>query len=67
VFWRVVEILLGLLVIGVALSSTEFEPIGWTTGLIWGSGKNARVPRWIAGSLYFVLGAILLYVGITGK
>jgi hypothetical protein len=25
------------------------------------------IPRWVAGSFYFVLGLFLLYVGITGK
>jgi hypothetical protein len=40
VFWRAVEILVGLFSIGVGLFSKEFTPIGWTTMLIWGRGEN---------------------------
>lgn len=65
--WRVVEILLGLFVIGMGLFSTEFEPMGWTTRLIWGRGENARIPRWIAGTFYVVLGLVLLYAGVAGR
>ena len=66
-FWRLVEILVGLFSIGTGLLDKEFRPIGWTTMLIWGRGENARIPRWIAGSFYFALGALLLYIGIAGK
>ena len=66
-FWRVVEILLGLFAIGSGLFSREFEPMGLTTRLIWGRGKNARIPRWIAGTFYVVLGLLILYIGVTGR
>ena len=66
-FWRVVEILLGLSVIGLGLFSKEFRPTGWITLLIWGRGENARIPRWIAGTSYVELGLLLLYAGITGR
>jgi len=52
VFWRLVKILLRLFVIRAGLFSTEFEPMGWRTRLIWGSGENPRIPRWIAGTFY---------------
>jgi hypothetical protein len=29
--------------------------------------EHARIPRWVAGAFYFVLGLFLLYIGITGK
>jgi hypothetical protein len=61
------DIVLGLMSIAFSLFSKEFEPLGWTTGLIWGRDTKARIPRWIAGSFYFVLGAFLLYIGIRGK
>jgi hypothetical protein len=67
VFWRVAEVLMGLFCVGMGLFNKEFTPLGWTTMLIWGRDENARVPRWIAGSFYFVIGALLLYGGITGK
>jgi len=67
VFWRVVEILMGLFLIGMGFFNREFTPTGWTTMLIWGRDENARIPRWIAGSFYFGLGVLLLYAGITGK
>ena len=66
-FWRVVEVLMGLVCVGMGLFNKEFTPSGWTTMLIWGRSENARIPRWIAGSFYFVLGALLLYAGITGR
>ena len=66
-FWRVVEILLGLLNIGLGLFNKEFSPAGLTTMLIWGRGKKARIPRWIAGTFYAGIGVALLYAGITGK
>ena len=66
-FWRVVEVLVGLFCIGMGLFSKEFTPIGWTTMLIWGRDETARIPRWLAGSFYFVLGVLLLYNGIERK
>ena len=65
VVWRFVEILIGLFSIKTGLFDKEFTPVGWTTMLIWGRGN--RIPRWLAGSFYFALGALLLYIGITGK
>jgi hypothetical protein len=65
--WRVVEVLVGLFSIGMGLLNKKFTPVGWTTMLIWGRGENARIPRWLAGSFYFALGLLLLYIGITGK
>jgi len=67
VFWRVVEVLVDLFSIGMGLFNRKFTPSGWTTMLIWGRGEDARIPRWIAGSFYFALGALLLYNGITRK
>ena len=64
-FWRIVEVLMGLLLIGSGLVSKEFTPIGWTTILIW--GKDARIPRWIAGTFYAVLGLLMLYWGLSGR
>jgi hypothetical protein len=49
------------------LLAREFAPIGWTTKLIWGGEKDARIPRWIAGSFYVVLGVFSVYLGLTGK
>lgn len=66
-FWRVLEVLMGLFLIGMGLFNKEFTPLGWSTMLIWGHNDNARIPRWIAGPFYFLLGALLLYAGITGK
>jgi len=67
VFWRVVEVLVGLFCIGMGLFNREFTPIGWTTMLIWGRDETARIPRWIAGSFYFLLGVLLLCHGIGRK
>lgn len=67
VFWRVVEILLGLGVISLAVFSKEFTPIGLTTRLIWGRSKNARIPRWIGRTFYVALGLVILYIGVTGR
>jgi hypothetical protein len=66
-FRRGFDIVLGLIAIAGGLFSKEFKPIGWTTWLSWGRDENARIPRWVAGSFYCVLGLFLLYVGITGK
>jgi hypothetical protein len=49
------------------LFSKEFKPIGWTTALIWGNDEKARIPRWVAGPFYVVLGIIVLYWALTGK
>ncbi len=65
--WRGLEILFGLVVIAMALFSKEFTPIGLTTRLIWGRGEDARIPRWIGGTFYVVLGLLLLYIGVSGK
>jgi hypothetical protein len=66
VFWRIAEVLMGLLVVGLGLFTKEFTPIDWTTVLIWGRGQNARIPE-IAGPFYVLLRAFLHYIGITGK
>lgn len=66
-FWRVVEILVGLFSIGMGVFKKEFTPIGWTTMLIWGRGENVRIPRWVAGAFYVALGLVLLYIGVTGR
>jgi hypothetical protein len=58
---------MGLFSIGMGLFNKEFTPVGWTTMLLWGRGEKARIPRWIAGSFYFVLDALLLYNGVTRK
>ena len=49
------------------LLQKEFTPIGLTTWLIWGTGKDARIPRWIAATFYVLLGLTMLYFGLTGK
>jgi len=67
VFWRVVEVSMGLFCIGMGLFNKEFTPVGWTTMLIWGRGEKARIPRWIAGAFYGGLGLVLLYIGVTGR
>jgi len=64
---RIFDLVLGLIAVAGALFNTEFKPIGWTTSLIWGEGADARIPRWVGASFYFVLGIFLLYVAITGK
>jgi hypothetical protein len=64
---RIFDLVLGLIVVGGALFSREFRPIGWTTSLIWGKDADARIPRWVGASFYFVLGIFLLYIAITGK
>jgi hypothetical protein len=66
-FWRIAEIILGIVVILYALSGLylkEYPPLGWTTKLIWGE-KN--IPAWIASPFYFLLGLVLLYLGFTRK
>lgn len=65
--WRVLKIILGLICIGSGLFSKEFQPIGWTTSLIWGRDENARIPRWVAGPFYVCLGLLVLYWGIANK
>ena len=59
-----VDVALGILLILVALFAKEFTPMGWTTHLIWGGGENARIPRWLAASFYFILGVLLVYRGL---
>ncbi len=59
-----IDIGFGIGSIMVSLFVKEFSPIGWTTHLIWGGGKDARIPRPIAAAFYFVLGVLLLYRGI---
>ena len=66
-FWRTIELLIGFGCILMGLLAKEFTPIGWTTKLIWGGEKCARIPRWIAGSFYVVLGFFSVYLGLTGK
>jgi hypothetical protein len=66
-FWRIAEIILGVVVILyglLGLSLKEYPPLGWTTKLIWGE-KN--IPAWVASPFYFLLGLLLLYWGLTGK
>lgn len=65
--WGVAKCFLGLACISMGLFQSEFRPLGWTTNLIWGNDDNARIPRWIAGPFYFLLGALMLYWGIAGK
>ena len=65
--WRIVELVLGVFSILFGIFSKEFKPMGWTSWLIWGTGENARIPRWIAGLFYVVLGLLLFFIGLTGK
>jgi hypothetical protein len=64
-FSRVSSVLLGVISIIIAIFVKEFSPMGWTTSLIWGSGKDARIPRWIGASFYFIVGVILIYLGLV--
>jgi len=66
-FWRGFELLCGTACILLGLFNTEFTPIGWTTKLVWGTGKDARIPRWIAAPFYIAVGLFALYLGFTGK
>jgi hypothetical protein len=66
-FWRLVKLVLGITCILEGLFSKEFKPIGWTTALIWGKDENARIPRWVAGPFYVVLGSLVIYWAVTGK
>jgi hypothetical protein len=66
-FWQVTKCLLGAACLAMGLFKKEFIPLGWTTGLIWGNDKNARIPRSVAGPFYVVLGALMLYWGMSGK
>jgi hypothetical protein len=66
-FWRLVKLVLGITCILGGLFSKEFKPIGWTTALIWGKDENARIPRWVAGPFYVVLGSLVIYWAVTGK
>jgi hypothetical protein len=62
-----VEIIVGGGAVLGGLLQKEFTPIGLTTWLIWGTGKDARIPRWIAATFYVLLGLTMLYFGLTGK
>jgi hypothetical protein len=42
----------------------EYPTLGWTTKLVW---REKKIPAWIAGPFYFLLGLLLLYWGFTGK
>lgn len=59
--WKIVKIAVGVLCIVGGLFQKEFKPIGWTTALIWGRDENAKIPRWVAGPFYVVLGALAIY------
>jgi hypothetical protein len=62
-----VKLVLGIICILGGLFSKEFKPIGWTTALIWGRDENARIPLWVAGPFYVVLGSLVIYWAVTGK
>jgi hypothetical protein len=62
--WHAIKIASGIVAILMAIFVKEFRPTGWTTQLIWGDHKDARIPRWLVGSFYFVIGVILLFRGI---
>ncbi len=65
--WRIAKVVCAVVCILSGMFSKEFKPIGWTTALIWGKDENARIPRWVAGPFYVVLGIIVLYWALTGK
>ena len=65
--WGVIKCVLGVSSILVGLFRTEFKPLGWTTAFIWGGDEGARIPRWVAGPFYVLVGALMLYWGISGK
>ena len=62
--WHILKFALGVLAISMAFFVKQFSPAGWTTHLLWGSGKDAQIPRWLAASFYLAVGLILLYRGI---
>jgi hypothetical protein len=47
--------------------ASPFKPIGWTSELMWGNDENARIPLWVAGPVYVVLGLLTLYWWLTGN
>jgi hypothetical protein len=57
------EIGAGIIGILTSLLVKDFRPSGWTTHLMWGGGEDARIPRWVAASFYFILGVVLIYHG----
>jgi hypothetical protein len=59
-----IRIGIGIVAVIMGLFVEDIKPSGWTTRLIWGSGQDARIPRWVAGPFYFLIGVILLYRGI---
>ena len=61
---HVAEISLGVLALAMSLFAKEFIPSGWTTRLIWGRGDDARIPRPLGATFYFIVGVALLYWGI---
>jgi hypothetical protein len=65
--WQTIICASGVACIGMGLFKKEFKPLGWTTALVWGNDKNARIPRWIAGPFYVVLGAVMVYLSLTRK
>jgi hypothetical protein len=66
-FWGFVEIAGGVAIVLMGLLKKEFTPFNLITMIIWGGGKNAHVPRWIAAPFYILLGLLLIYIGLTGK
>jgi hypothetical protein len=66
-WWKIVRIAAALVCVGMGLFAKEFRPIGWTTALIWGRDKNARIPRYVAGPFYVLLGLLCLYWVFTEK
>jgi hypothetical protein len=65
--WEVIRCLLGGVCVTTGLSNKKFTPLGWPTSMIWGSGENARIPRWVAGPFYVLLGSFLIYWAIKEK
>ncbi len=64
--WQVLEATGGIALLLMGVFKKEFTPAGITTMLIWGSDKDARIPRWVARPFYVLLGLLLLYLAITG-
>jgi hypothetical protein len=67
--WGVTKILMGIGCILLGIFGSEFVPLGWTTELLWGknSGRDGKIPRWIAGPFYVLLGLFVIYITLTGK
>ena len=66
-FWHFAKVVIGGLCVFFGLTEKEFKPLGWTTELIWGKGERAKIPRWVAGPFYVILGTLMIYWGLTGK